>query len=292
MTTNLINILQKSFTEKNYFDIAQHVNINTESTKNGIKALIPVVLASILSNNTLSTSALPTWWNILDDDYPYSDDNFIDSKVINNSSFLVKGREVLSGMFRTNHDELVTSVSSVAGIQKAKAAGLIEVSVPLIVGYLKNWVLKKGWKFKDLIANLIESKTVIKEALPQGVSPKHFEVEHKPENISIKKKPKRNITENDPKSNFSETIKVEVPTTEKPKKRKNNGLIWFGGLLVLAIILWYLMGNSSCTRNTITGDLIILDMSEITTLPQYYEKPMDGTYYAYKMMPKLVLRLK
>lgn len=292
MTTNLINTLQKSFTEKSYLDISQHVDINPESTKNGLRAIIPIVLASILGNNTMSTSAQPTWWNTLDDDYPYSDDDFIDTQMINSSSFLVKGREVLSGMFRTNHDKLVTSVSSVAGIQKAKAAGLMEVSVPLIVGYLKNWVLRKGWKFKDLIANLIENKTVIKEALPQGVSPAHFEVEHKSEDISIEKKPKINPTENDTKSNFSETVEVEVPTPENPKKKKNNGLIWFGGLLVLAILLWYLMGNRSCTRSSDTDDHLVPDMTEIRYSPQLYEKPMDGTFYAYKMMPKLVLRLK
>lgn len=275
MAINLINILQKSLSEKSFSDISQYIGISPESTKNGTKAIIPVVLASILGNNTASTSTQPAWWNALDKEYPYSEDEFVDTKAINSSSFLIKGREVLAGLFRTNHDELVASVSSVAGIQKEKAAGLIEVSVPLIVGHLKNWTLKKGWKFKDLIEYLIENKTVITGALPTGISPAHFGVGRLPKN------------------NFSRTIETETPTPATPtSKKKNNGLIWFGGLLLLAIILWYLMGNKSCTRSLDTDDMLVPDMTQVIDSPKFYEKPMDGTYYAYEVKPDVVLRRK
>ena len=258
MAINLINILQKSFTEESYQDITEHVGVNLESTKNGLKAIVPVILASILGNNTVNSSSQPVWWKSLDKDYPYSEDDFVDTKNISTPSFLVSGREIISGMFRTNHDELIGSVSSVSGIQKEKSAGLIEVGVPLIVGHLKNWVLKKGWKFKDLVANLIENKTLITNALPSGISLSHFGLA----NIE-----KNNFSETikgeNPKNNFSETIKTEIPTEAKPtKKKKFNGIFWFGGILILAIILWYFMGSKSCIRSLNTDDLLVPDMTE------------------------------
>lgn len=270
MPINLINILQKSFSEKSLEDISQHVDISTESTKNGLKVIIPKVFAAILGNNTVSSSAQPIWWNALDSEYPYKDDEFVQSENISNTTFLVKGREVLSGMFRTDHDELVSSVSSVAGIQKEKAAGLIEAAVPLIAGHLKNWMRRKNWKFEDLIENLIEHKAFITGSLPAGIPIADFGEDNKP------------------KYNFSETIEVEIPTTGKPKKKKNNGLMWFGGLLVLVLILWYFMDSKSCTRSLDTNDILVPDITQVIDSPKLYEKPMDGTYYAYEMKPDVV----
>lgn len=224
MTVNLIDILRNSFNEKSYQDISMHTGVNIESTKNGLNAIIPSVLACILGNNTTSSSSQPTWWNTLKDEYPYTQSDFIETENIKSTSFLVKGREILSDMFRTNHDELVKSVSSVAGIQKEKAAGLIEVGVPLIIGYLNNWVKRMGWKFIDLIGNLIEMKLTIIAELPMGISPAHFGIN------------------NLPKNNFSETIKTEIPTHKKAIKRNRNSLMWIIGLLILALLLWYFLG--------------------------------------------------
>lgn len=271
MTNNLINTLQKSFSDQSYQDISKYVGINPESTKNGLKVIIPVVLASILGNNTMSSSAEPIWWNALDSEYPYTEDEFVMTENIGNSLFLVKGREVVSGMFRTNHDELVASVSSVAGVQKEKAAGLIELGVPLIAGYLKNWMRRKNWTFKELIENLIENKATIIGSLPSGISLSNFSVANKPTN------------------NFSKTIEAQIPSSTNIKKKKNNGLIWFGGLLLVALILYYFMGIKSCSRNLNTEDMLVPEISQVIDSPQLYEKSVDGTYYAYKVMPELVL---
>ena len=229
MAINLINVLLISLSDKSHQNISEFVGINPESTKNGLKAIIPAVLASILGNNTVSNATQPIWWNALDDEYPYSEDEFVLTNIIHNQTFLVKGREVLCGMFRTNHDDLVRSVSSVAGIQKEKAAGLIEVGAPLIVGHLKNWTLRKGWKFKDLIENLTENKAYITGALPVGISPSHFGIG------------------NMQKGNFSKTIESPIHGAANPKRRKNNGLMWFVGLVIIAIIaliLWYILNRS------------------------------------------------
>lgn len=77
------------------------------------------------------------------EEYPYTDEEYMDTDNINKSSFLIKGREILSGMLRTNYDELVKSVGIISGVPKEKSASLIEVGVPLIIGYLSNWVRKR-----------------------------------------------------------------------------------------------------------------------------------------------------
>ena len=266
MATNLINALLLAFSDTSFQNISEYVGINSESTKNGVKAIIPAVLASILGNNTVNSSNQPVWWNALDDEYPYSEDEFVLTNNIHNSTFLVKGREVVSGMFRTNHDDLINSVSSVAGIQKEKSAGLIEVAVPLIVGHLKNLIQRKGWNFKDLIENLIASKSYITEALPNDISPDHFGVG------------------NLPKDNFSKTIDATIPITKAPKKRKNNLLIWFGGLVLIALIailLWHLMNNSGSKRIKVdTEEMLVPGIRDTIVSNQSFEKIIDLTYYA------------
>ncbi len=270
MSINLIDILRNSFTEKSYQDIAEHVGINPESVKNGLNALVPSVLVCILGNNTVTSSTQPTWWNALKDEYPYSEDEYIETKNITTPAFLIKGREVLSGMFRTNHDELVKSVGSVAGVPKEKAAGLIEVGVPLIIGYLSNWLRKKNWKFKDLIENLIDTKMTIVGELPVGISSAQFGINSEVNNL--------------PKNNFSDTIETHLTKDAKDIKKGRNGLWWILGLLALALLLWYFLGNRACVRN-MQDDLIVPGVKDTIAQTSFQEQRMDGTFYAYKTKP-------
>lgn len=272
MSINLIEVLKNSFTEKSYQDVSQHVGINHVAVKNGINNIIPVVLATILGNNTANNVSQPEWWNALKDDYPYSEDEFVDTNHIQSSSFRIKGREIISDMFHSNHDKLVSSVSTIAGIQKEKAVALIEVSVPLIVTCLNNWMRKKEWKFKDLIEDLNETKPSIVGALPAGISPASFGVN------------------NTPKSNVSETIEPDIPAYSVVKReKKTNGLMWFIGVVVLAIALWYIMGSKSCNRN-VDQDVLVPGKSDTISINQHIEEVMDGTYYAYEVKHDLTIR--
>ena len=271
MAANLIDILRNSFTEKSYADISQHVGISTESTKNGLNALVPAVLGCILGNNTVTSATQPTWWNALKDEYPYADEEFIDTNNINKPSFLIKGREVLSGMFRTNHDELVKSVGIVSGIPKDKSAGLIEVGVPLIIGYLNNWVRKKGWRFNELIANLIENKPSIVAALPAGISPSNFGVDK----FSKPNIPETKVNISDTKSDFAETIESEIPEQPHAVKKNKNGLMWIIGLIILALLLWYFLGYKSSNRN----EMLVPDTIDTIADGVHHNGVMDGGYY-------------
>lgn len=271
MSINLIEVLKDSLTEKSYQDISQHIGINPVSIKNGINNIIPVVLAATLGNNTPNNANQPLWWNALKDDYPYSEDDLINTNNIQTPSFHTKGREIISGMFLNNHEELVFSVSSVAGIQKEKATALIEVSVPLIVAYLNNWMQKKGWKFKDLIENLNETKPSIIRALPAGVSPTNFEVKSMP------------------KSDSSEATETEIPVYSVVTRKKNNGLMWFIGVIVLVLALWYIMGSKSCNRN-IDEDVLVPGKADTISINEHIEEAMDGTYYAYEVKHDLTIR--
>lgn len=266
MAIDLIDILRNSFTDKSYNDISQYVGISIESTKNGLNALVPAVLGSILGNNTITSAKQPTWWNALEEEYSYKNDEFIDTSNISKPSFLIKGREILSGMFRTNHDELVKSIGSVSGIPKEKSAGLIEVGVPLIISYLGNWVRRKGWRFNDLIANLIENKSSIISELPAGSSLTNF---------GVNKLHKNNLP--GAVNNFSETIESEVPAQKHAPRRNKNGLIWIIGLVVLALLLWYLLGNKSSVREIreIRDEILVPDKKDSVA----HNAVRDGVYY-------------
>ena len=270
MSVNLIDKLRNSFTEKSYQDISEYVDINTQSAKNGINALVPAVLACVLGNNTLTSAKQPIWWDALKDEYSNGDDEYINTANINKPSFLNKGREVLSGMFRTNHDDLVKSISSVAGIQKEKAAGLIEVGVPLIIGHLNKWIKTKGWKFKDLIAILLETKLNIVKELPIGISATHFGIN------GLKDDHTKVI--NNPTKDFSETIKTEIPTHPKAVKKNKNSLMWIVGLIVIALLAWYFLANRACVRD-IDDEVIVPEIDRSITKVSFHIESMDGTYY-------------
>lgn len=270
MSVNLIDNLRNSFTEKSYQDISQHVGISAESTKNGLNAMVPAVLACILGNNTATSSTQPEWWNAMKDEYPYSDKEYIETDKISNRSFHIKGKEVLSSMFQTNHDELVKSISSVAGIQKEKSAGLIGVGVPLIIGYLNNWLRKKGWKFNDLISNLIENKSAILSGLPEGISPANFGVR------SLKD------INNKLKDDFSKTIETDIPSQQEAIKKNQNGMMWIAGLLILILLLWYFLGNKSCDRS-VKVDSMTPAVKDTISERSFYKANIDGPYYAIQM---------
>lgn len=58
--------------------------------------------------------------------------------------------------------------------EKNNAVSLIEITTLLVAGYLINWLEWQGWKFEDLINNLLNTKYEIIAALPAGISPVHL----------------------------------------------------------------------------------------------------------------------
>lgn len=260
MAINLITVLQDAFSAEAYKDISNHVDISTESTKNGLKVVIPATLASI-SKYEGESSPLPSCWNALDNVYRPTDAKHINTQNIHNPTFVEKGREILWCMFRKNHDELVATVATVAGVQKAKASKLVEVGVPLVVGFLKNWMLHNGWTFNDLMSNLSKNNSLIAAALPEELAFAHFEMN------------------NSPKVNFSKTMETPLATAPTPvsKKRKNNNaIIWLAGLILvalLALLLWYLLNNTYSKSNRIdidTNDMLVPGVKDTVATASFY----------------------
>lgn len=236
MATELIDILRRSFTEKSYQDVSKHIGITEASTRNGLNALVPIVLASLLEHYPTGDIPQPKWWNVLKECYPYSDKEYIETDHIKDPEFLIRGREITSGLYQSNHDDLVATIGNVAGVSKEKAAGIVEVGVPLIVGYLNNWMKRKNWSFSQLMGNLYETKGSIKNALPTGVSYVNIDTNHVPPNT------------------FSKTNKTVVPTQNASPRRIKNSFLWLFGLIVVVLVLWYVMGFRSCNRTNVIDE--------------------------------------
>lgn len=174
MNISFLTILRDSFTDKSYQSLSEHISISSEQAKNGVYVIIPIILASILENNTASDVVQPIWWNSLKEVPAFMDDKTININIINKPFFAIKGRGVSWYMFSFCFNNLVAVVSEISLIQKQNAMSLIEITTPLIVSYLINWMKWEGWEFENLIDNLLDTKYEIITALPAGISTAHL----------------------------------------------------------------------------------------------------------------------
>lgn len=116
----------------------------------------------------------PIWWNALSKEFACNEDKTMNISIISKPFFDVKGRGVSWYIFRYCYNDLVALVSEKAIIQKKNAENLIELTTPLIAGYLINWLVREGWDFDDLISNLLINRHDIIGALPVGIAPVHL----------------------------------------------------------------------------------------------------------------------
>ncbi len=174
MKISFLSILHDSFTEQSYQTLSRHLAISTDQAKDGVHVIIPIVLASILENNTSSNAVQPIWWNALSKEFACNEDKTMNISIISKPFFDVKGRGVSWYIFRYCYNDLVALVSEKAIIQKKNAENLIELTTPLIAGYLINWLVREGWDFDDLISNLLINRHDIIGALPVGIAPVHL----------------------------------------------------------------------------------------------------------------------
>lgn len=176
MKINFLTVLQDSFTQKSYQILSKNIAISTEQSKNGVHVIIPIILVSILENHTARNAIQPIWWNSLKKEYACKDDKTINIDIIDKPFYAVKGRGVSWYIFRNCYNDIAEEVSKKAFIRKDNAEFLIQITTPLIAGYLINWLEREGWKFEDLIENLLKTKYDLIAALPVGISPAHLGV--------------------------------------------------------------------------------------------------------------------
>lgn len=169
-----LTVLRDSFTEKSYKSLSEHIAISPGQVKNGVKVIIPIILASLLENNTESNAIQPIWWSSLKDGYANKDDKTINVDIIDKPFYDEKGRGISWFIFRYCFNDLAATVSEKVAIRKDDAVSLIEIITPLIVGYLINWLEWQEWKFEDLIKHLSNSRSEIIASLPAGISPVHL----------------------------------------------------------------------------------------------------------------------
>ena len=174
MKINFLTILRDSFTERTYQKLSEQISISSEQAKNGVHVIIPLILASILENNTASNAIQPIWWNSLKEEYAYKDDKTININIINKTFLALKGRGLSWHLFRFCYNDIATLISEKASIRKNNAVSLIEITTLLVAGYLIKWLEWEGWKFEDLIDNLLNAKYEIIGSLPAGISPVHL----------------------------------------------------------------------------------------------------------------------
>lgn len=240
MSVNLIDVLKNAFTENVYDRISRNVELDRDAARSGVGAVIPTVLASILGKNTTTAYNEPTWWNSLTGLFTRDEDEmYVD--VVNDPLYNETGNNVYHGLFGSNRDTIVEAIARKIGLGTDKASGFLSTVVPLVTGYLANWIRRKGWSFGDLIGNLFDNRSSIVNALPAGVSPALFGLAaDTPEPVQ--------------ETVYTEPEPVRETVTTPPPAKSNNLLWWVIGVLLLAVLLWWLLGNRGCTRQAVVND--------------------------------------
>lgn len=239
MAVNLIDVLKNAFTDNVYESIARKVGLDASTAKSGVGAIIPTVLGSILGKNTVGAYNQPSWWDSIVDFFDGDDEDLHISKV-DDPSFLKTGSGMVSGLFGTNHDSIVGAIGQSIGAGKEKASGLMGMVVPMITGYLGNWMKRKSWSFKDLISNLIDNKSSIMSALPASISPALLGFSAPVADA--------------PRATHTRPVETKREPVQEPRKGGSNWLWWLLAILLIGLLLWWLLGNKGCSKHVVDND--------------------------------------
>lgn len=227
MNENLLYVLKRAFDDNAYESVAQRVELDRDVTRTGVNALIPTVLASLLGKNTVAMNNQPTWWQRLENDFGL-DQDILPLNRIDDPMFATHRESILGHIFGSNRDNITSTFGNLLNTTSAKAESFIGITAPLIMGYLTNWMKRKGLNFGNLVSNLFDSRNSIISALPPGITPAMFGISN----------------------DFNNRTTVNEPRPEQkrvdPAPKKNNWL-WIPLLLIAALLLWWLLGKG-CNR--------------------------------------------
>ncbi len=257
MTENLIDILKNAVSTKAVDAIGKYVGLDTASTQSGVSAIIPSVLAGLLGRNTAGSSA-PAWLDAVSGLFNDRDED-IQVDRLDLPALASKSPGLLSGLFGTNRDDVSGAIAQAAGIQEEKAGGLLSVVSPLLLGFLTNWMKKKGFSFGDIIGNLLNNKAGLAAALPAGLSAnRFFDFDAEPLKTQIEAEP---VEPPKVEPFVTKTVQPEpkvTSTTVVPEPKKRGSLRWLLWLVILGLLLWLLLtkGCKSCSNDTtpVQGD--------------------------------------
>ncbi len=242
MSVNLIEILKNAFNDNAYETLSQKVGDNVNNIKSGVSAIIPTVLASILGKNHAANYS-PEWWTPLTHWYGAEETDALKVNLFEHPEFATHGTTLLSNLFSDNRPQVENAISKVSGMNTDKVSALLKASVPMIIGYLTNWLQRKGWTFADLIANLKENKSALISALPAGIGMDSFGLNADMPNIPHEYDKKQ----------------LEAPTSQ------NNWLKWLIPLLLLIVLLWFLLGKGCKKQDVVTTtDTITMKIDSAT----------------------------
>ena len=219
--------------------------IDKTAAKLGVDALIPTVLSSLLDKNVVKDKKEPAWWSGISDFFRRDDDNVHISQ-LENPLYEKTNASLISSLFGTNELSIKNAIGKAMGGATDKTNNFVSTTVPLIVGYLSNWLRRNKWSFGNLISNLVDNKSSLLASLPADISPSMFGL------ISGAPHHKEKATQSTTRSTTVET---------KPS-RNRNPIGWIILLLLLALLLWWLLGKAckrTSSKNTVIEEEIVME---------------------------------
>lgn len=242
MKQELMNVLKNAFNDNVLNTLATKTGVNKGAAKSGVEALIPTVLSSLLDKNVVKDNNEPTWWKGIADFFR-SDKDDVSISLLENPLFEKTNASLISNLFGSNESIVKNAIGKVMGGATDKTNGFVNATVPLVIGYLSNWLRRNKWSFGKLISNLTENKSSLLGALPAGISPSMF-----------------GLTSGTPHYQSKTTTDTTQSTTTEPKKK--SPIWWIILLVLLALLLWWLLAKG-CKRNATEDSVIIQDTVEV-----------------------------
>lgn len=282
MKQNLINVLKNAFNDKVLDTLATKTGVDQSSAKSGVEALIPTVLGSLLDKNVVKGNNEPTWWKGIADFFSSDKDDVYTSQ-LENPLFEKTNASLISNLFGSNESLVKNAIGKAMGGATGKTNSFVNSTVPLIIGYLSNWLRRNKWSFGNLISNLTENKSSLLAALPAGISPSMF-----------------GLTSGTPYQSKATESTTRSTTPEPEPRRKRRPILWIILLLLLALLLWWLLGKGckrSATDDSVTTqdtetveDITLIDGDEL--VPEIKGSLNEAGEWVYDLGQEVTLKLK
>lgn len=245
MSVNLVELAKGLFTKDVLSGAAASLGESEGSIQKAINAIIPAVLLGLFNKaNTPDASGRDQVISAITDSAGTSDlsgtlSNVLGSAANQDNPWIKKGLDFLHNIFGNNTDAVAGAISGYSGIKPASATTLMSAATPALLSLVGNNTQGGSSNPQGIWSLLLAQKDNIISHLPSGLNLAGIPVLSGFANwfssgsgIPAGNSASQYISENSP-----------------PDRKKGGGwLLWLLLLVLIALALWYFMGQKGCNN--------------------------------------------
>jgi len=232
MAYNLVNQLKELINQAFVNTSASKFNEDNIRVQNGINAIIPTILYSVLTKSKVVETSIS---HLLFDKFDGHDEvNLIDyiSTISAPSNGLNSmDTELVNNLWGDTHEDIVEEIARFSGLKLISVQSLVAIILPFVLNYLKRFFIHSNIKNDAEIRHFMGmQQSNIMASVPHGLNLGHIMTGYTlGEPLTFPENPFTDVAEQTPGS-------------------RGKGFLWLLLLLFLGFMLWWLLGKNGCRQ--------------------------------------------